>query len=207
MGRSAWFLRTWYAWEAVFALVPTRIGGGGHATYFLRAYAGAPVAQTLRLSLLRCGERLCDTLRALPENVATPYAYWSKRAVLSTLRWRDNTAPFAVCFSLPLSLQPMQKYLRNILEKHCSGRPHNLRWSYHAIRPEGQPQMRNHYYKYLLCILLLIVCVLLVILAVLSNNNRGNEKDGTASTHAPSNTSTYWDKDRMESASPAPMPQ
>ena len=62
--------------------------------------------------------------------------------------------------------------------------------------------MRNHYYKYLLCILLLIACVLLVILAVLSNNNPGNEKDGTASTHAPSNTSTYWDKDRMESASP-----
>ena len=56
--------------------------------------------------------------------------------------------------------------------------------------------MRNHYYKYLLCILLLIVCVLLVIFAVLSNNNPGNEKDGTASTHAPSNTSTYWDKDR-----------
>ena len=82
-------------------------GGGGYATYFLRAYAGEPVAQTLRLSLLRCGERLYDTLRALPENVATPYAYWSKRAVLSTLRWRDNTAPFAVCFSLPLSLQPM----------------------------------------------------------------------------------------------------
>ena len=53
--------------------------GGGCATYFLRAYAGAPVTRTLRLSLLRCGERLCDTLRALPENVATPYAYWSKR--------------------------------------------------------------------------------------------------------------------------------
>lgn len=67
--------------------------------------------------------------------------------------------------------------------------------------------MRNHYYKYLLCILLLIVCVLLVILAVLSNNNSGSEKDGTASTHAPSNTSIYWDKDRMESASPAPMPK
>ena len=76
---------------------------GGYATYFLRAYAGAPVAQTLRLSLLRYGERLYDTLKALPENVATPYAYWSKRAVLSMLRWRDNTAPFAVCFSLPLS--------------------------------------------------------------------------------------------------------
>ena len=63
---------------------PTRVRGG-YATYFLRAYAGAPVAQTLRLSLLRYGERLYDTLRALPENVATPYAYWSKRAVLSTL--------------------------------------------------------------------------------------------------------------------------
>ena len=50
---------------------PTGIGGG-RATYFLRAYAGAPVAQTLRLSLLRCGEHLCDTLRALPENVAAP---------------------------------------------------------------------------------------------------------------------------------------
>ena len=49
--------------------------------------------------------------------------------------------------------------------------------------------MRNHYYKYLLCILLLIACVLLVILAVLSNNNPGNEKDGTASTHAPDSTS------------------
>ena len=67
--------------------------------------------------------------------------------------------------------------------------------------------MLNHYYKYLLCILLLIACVLLVILAVLSSNNPGNGKDGTASTHAPSNTSTYWDKDRMESASPASMPQ
>ena len=50
---------------------PTRVRGG-YATYFLRAYAGAPVAQTLRLSLLRYGERLYDTLRALPENVATP---------------------------------------------------------------------------------------------------------------------------------------
>lgn len=65
--------------------------------------------------------------------------------------------------------------------------------------------MRNHYYKYLLGILLFIACVLLVTLAVLSNNP-GNGKDGTASTHAPDNTSTYWDKDRMESASPAPMP-
>jgi len=67
--------------------------------------------------------------------------------------------------------------------------------------------MRNHYYKYLLCILLLVACVLLVILAVLSSNNSGHEKDGTTSTHAPEGTSTYWDKDRMESASPAPMPQ
>ncbi len=67
--------------------------------------------------------------------------------------------------------------------------------------------MRNHYYKYLLCILLLIACVLLVIFAVLSPNNPGNGKDGTASTHAPENSSTYWDKDRMESASPAPMPK
>ena len=66
--------------------------------------------------------------------------------------------------------------------------------------------MRNHYYKYLLGILLFIACVLLVTLAVLSNNP-GNGKDGTASTHAPDNTSTYWDKDRMESASPAPMPK
>lgn len=67
--------------------------------------------------------------------------------------------------------------------------------------------MRNHYYKYLLGVLLLIACVLLVTLAVLSHNNPGNGTDGTASTHAPSNTSIYWDKDRMESASPAPMPQ
>lgn len=66
--------------------------------------------------------------------------------------------------------------------------------------------MRNHYYKYLLGVLLLIACVLLVTLAVLSNNP-GNGKDGTASTHAPENSSTYWDKDRMESASPAPMPE
>ena len=91
-----------YAEGGGVILAPTGVRGG-YATYFLRAYAGAPVAQTLRLSLLRCGERLYDTMRALPENVATPYAYWSKRAVLSTLRWRDNTAPFAVCFSLPLS--------------------------------------------------------------------------------------------------------
>lgn len=67
--------------------------------------------------------------------------------------------------------------------------------------------MRNHYYKYLLGILLLIACVLLVTLAVLSNNNPGNGTDGAASTHAPDNSSTYWDKDRMESASPAPMPK
>ena len=67
--------------------------------------------------------------------------------------------------------------------------------------------MRKHYYKYLLCILLLIASVLLVTLAALSHNNPGHEKDGTASTHAPDNTSTYWDKDRMESASPAPMPK
>ena len=67
--------------------------------------------------------------------------------------------------------------------------------------------MRNHYYKYLLGILLLIACVLLVVFAVLSNNNPGNGKDGTAFTHAPDNSSTYWDKDRMESASPAPMPK
>ena len=59
---------------------PTGVGGRGCATYFLRAYAGAPVAQTLRLSLLRCGERLCDTLRALPENVAAPNACWGKGA-------------------------------------------------------------------------------------------------------------------------------
>lgn len=67
--------------------------------------------------------------------------------------------------------------------------------------------MRKHYYKYLLGILLLIACVLLVIFAVLSSNNPGGEKDGTTSTHAPESTSTYWDKERMESASPAPMPQ
>ena len=120
----------------------------------------------------------------------------------------DNNAPPrrlpCGCYS---ALQRVQKYLRNILEKHCSVRPHNLRWSYHAIRPEGQAQMRNHYYKYLLGILLLIACVLLVTFAVLSNNNPGNGKDGTASTHAPDNSSTYWDKDRMESVSPAPMPE
>ena len=108
-------------WKVALAFISTGIDRGGHATYFLRAYAGAPVAQTLRPSSLRCGERLCDTLRALPENVAAPYAYWSKRAVLSTLlqghpssqssgtlmSLTDNTAPFAVCFSLPLSPQPM----------------------------------------------------------------------------------------------------
>ena len=67
--------------------------------------------------------------------------------------------------------------------------------------------MRNHYYKYLLGILLFIACVLLVTFAVLSHNNPGNGNDGTASTHAPDTSSTYWDKDRMESASPAPMPK
>ena len=46
------------------------MGGGCHAACFLRAYAGAPVTRTLRPSLLRCGERPCDTLRALPENTA-----------------------------------------------------------------------------------------------------------------------------------------
>ena len=66
--------------------------------------------------------------------------------------------------------------------------------------------MRNHYYKYLLCILLLIVCVLLVTFAVLSNNNPGNEKDGTTSTHAPSNTSTYWDKDAWNPLARLPCP-
>ena len=66
-------------WKVALAFISTGIDRGGHTTYFLRAYAGAPVAQTLRPSSLRCGERLCDTLRALPENVAAPYAYWSKR--------------------------------------------------------------------------------------------------------------------------------
>ncbi|OFQ29117.1 hypothetical protein HMPREF2944_00615 [Rothia sp. HMSC072E10] len=75
----------WLVWKVALAFISTGIDRGGHATYFLRAYAGAPVTQTLRPSSLRCGERLCDTLRALPENVAAPYAYWSKRAVLSTL--------------------------------------------------------------------------------------------------------------------------
>ena len=46
------------------------MGGGCHAACFLRAYAGAPVTRTLRPSLLRSGERPCDTLRALPENTA-----------------------------------------------------------------------------------------------------------------------------------------
>ena len=120
----------------------------------------------------------------------------------------DNTAaPLAVGLSLLLSTPAHAEILRNILENHCEVQLHNLRWSYHSVRLEGAPQMRNHYYKYLLGILLLIVCVLLVILAVLSNNNPGSEKDGITSTHAPSNTSTYWDKDRMESASPAPMPE
>ena len=40
------------------------------AACFLRAYAGAPVTRTLRSSLLRCGERPYDTLRAHPENAA-----------------------------------------------------------------------------------------------------------------------------------------
>ena len=79
-------------WKAALALIPVGEGldrvrrrdgvilaptgvRGGYATYFLRAYAGAPVAQTLRPFSLRCGERLCDTMRALPENVAAPYAY------------------------------------------------------------------------------------------------------------------------------------
>ena len=62
-------------WKVALAFISTGIDRGGHTTYFLRAYAGAPVAQTLRPSSLRCGERLCDTLRALPENVAAPYAY------------------------------------------------------------------------------------------------------------------------------------
>ena len=68
-------------WKTVFALVPAGVGWVGTsrllrlrgcATCFLRAYAGAPVTRTLRPSLLRCGERPCDTLRALPENVAAP---------------------------------------------------------------------------------------------------------------------------------------
>ena len=40
------------------------------AACFLCAYAGAPVTRTLRSSLLRYGERPCDTLRAHPENAA-----------------------------------------------------------------------------------------------------------------------------------------
>ena len=48
---------------------------GRGAAYFLRAYAGAPVTQTLRPSSLRIGERPCDTLRAHPENAAAPAQY------------------------------------------------------------------------------------------------------------------------------------
>ena len=70
-----WEESAWLVWKVALAFISTGIDRGGHTTYFLRAYAGAPVAQTLRPSSLRCGERLCDTLRALPENVAAPYAY------------------------------------------------------------------------------------------------------------------------------------
>ena len=75
-------------------LVPPLTKQGRGAAYFLRAYAGAPVTRTLRPSLLRCGERPCDTLRALPENVAAPrgsrwarlYAIWRVHGGFGGLR-------------------------------------------------------------------------------------------------------------------------
>ena len=65
------------------------------AACFLRAYAGAPVTRTLRSSLLRCGERPCDTLRAHPENAAryrcaAPLLFTSCGSVvreISPVRW------------------------------------------------------------------------------------------------------------------------
>ena len=65
------------------------------AACFLRAYAGAPVTRTLHTSLLRCGERPCDTLRAHPENAAryrcaAPLLFTSCGSVvreISPVRW------------------------------------------------------------------------------------------------------------------------
>ena len=65
------------------------------AACFLRAYAGAPVTRTLRSSLLRSGERPCDTLRAHPENAAryrcaAPLLFTSCGSVvreISPVRW------------------------------------------------------------------------------------------------------------------------
>lgn len=59
---------------------------------------------------------------------------------------------------------------------------------------------------------LIITAILLASLAVAAllawsqTRQRGVEPNHPASTHAPEEDSSYWDKERMESASPAPMP-
>ena len=70
---------------------------------------GHPSPGRSALSLLRCGERPCDTLRALPENVAAPrgsrwarlYATWRVRGGFGGLR-SDIRVPEAKRGRVPL---------------------------------------------------------------------------------------------------------
>ena len=106
------------AWKTVFALVPTGVGWVG--TSRLPRLRGAlhvssaptqghPSPGRSALSLLRCGERPCDTLRALPENVAAPrdsrwarlYAIWWVRGGFGDLR-SDIRVPEAKRGRVPL---------------------------------------------------------------------------------------------------------
>ena len=116
------------------------MGGGCHAACFLRAYAGAPVTRTLRPSLLRCGERPCDTLRALPENTAHQPKH--SATMQHTKRRRPSPAPHA-------KHQPSRNTLKgDSLPRHSSlgtGRTQN----HHATQRTGEiprtpePQMRR----------------------------------------------------------------
>ena len=106
------------AWKTVFALVPTgagwvgisrlpRLRGALHVSS--APTQGHPSPGRSASSLLRCGERPCDTLRALPENVAAPrgsrwarlYAIWRVRGGFGGLR-SDIRVPEAKRGRVPL---------------------------------------------------------------------------------------------------------
>ena len=108
---------------------------GRHAACFLRAYAGAPVTRTLRPSLLRCGERPCDTLRALPENTAhQPKLPAAKQHAKPR---QPSPAPHA-------KHQPPS----NTLNRDSPPPPHTQNTSHHATDQTGDslppPQFARH---------------------------------------------------------------
>lgn len=51
-----------------------------------------------------------------------------------------------------------------------------------------------------------VFLVLVLILLVVHSQRNISVRDSPVSTHTPDGENSYWNKERMESASPAPMP-